>query len=133
MMKYQVELGGKCPVYVTDDVDIESAAASIAEGAFYNTGQSCCAVDRIYVHRRIYDQFEAAFVKEVAKLKTGFDPMDPEVRRVRYSFKFLNRQHSHFDSALLDPLPESNNSVSWSTLLITLCAEEVSFCLEERE
>ncbi len=79
MMKYQLELGGKCPVYVTDDVDVHAAAKSIAEGAFYNAGQSCCAVDRIYVHRNVYDKFETAFCQEVASFKRG-DPMDPEVR-----------------------------------------------------
>jgi len=79
MMKFQVELGGKCPVYVTEDVDIAAAAESIADGAFYNTGQSCCAVDRIYVHRKVYDQFEAAFVRAVAALKFGLNPMDPKV------------------------------------------------------
>jgi acyl-CoA reductase-like NAD-dependent aldehyde dehydrogenase len=49
------------------------------EGAFYNTGQSCCAVDRIYVHRKVYDQFEAAFVQAVAAFEFGLNPMDPKV------------------------------------------------------
>ena len=50
MIKVQLELGGKDPVYVCDDVDVATAAAGIADGAFYNTGQSCCSVERIYVH-----------------------------------------------------------------------------------
>jgi acyl-CoA reductase-like NAD-dependent aldehyde dehydrogenase len=75
MIKVQLELGGKDPVYVCDDVDVKAAAAGIADGAFYNTGQSCCAVERIYVHESIHDAFVAAFVAEVKSFKTG-DPMD---------------------------------------------------------
>ncbi len=65
MIKVQLELGGKDPVYVCDDVDAKSAAAGIADGAFYNTGQSCCSVERIYVHESIHDAFVEAFVAEV--------------------------------------------------------------------
>ncbi|MFO0550201.1 MAG: aldehyde dehydrogenase family protein [Polyangiaceae bacterium] len=76
MVPVQLELGGKDPVYVADDVDIDSAAAGTADGAFYNTGQSCCAVERIYVHEKIYDAFVARFVQEVKGFKVG-DPTDP--------------------------------------------------------
>ena len=67
-----MELGGKDPVYVTDDVhNIQDVAAGIADGAFYNNGQSCCSVERIYVHAAIYDAFVEAFVAEVKSWKTG--------------------------------------------------------------
>ena len=75
MIKVQLELGGKDPVYVREDVDVKAAAAGVADGAFYNTGQSCCAVERIYVHESIHDAFVAAFVAEVKGYKMG-DPMD---------------------------------------------------------
>ena len=75
MIKVQLELGGKDPVYVCDDVDVKAAAAGIADGAFYNTGQSCCSVERIYVHETIHDAFVAAFVAEVKGFRIG-DPMD---------------------------------------------------------
>jgi acyl-CoA reductase-like NAD-dependent aldehyde dehydrogenase len=75
MIKVQLELGGKDPVYVCADVDVKAAAAGIADGAFYNTGQSCCAVERIYVHESIHDAFVAAFVAEVKGFRMG-DPMD---------------------------------------------------------
>ncbi|MBA2547969.1 MAG: aldehyde dehydrogenase family protein [Burkholderiaceae bacterium] len=75
MIKLQLELGGKDPTYVCDDVDIAKAAASLADGAMYNTGQSCCSVERIYVHQKIHDVFVHAFVNEVAALKGG-DPAD---------------------------------------------------------
>jgi len=75
MIKVQLELGGKDPVYVCDDVDAKSAAAAVADGAFYNTGQSCCSVERIYVHEAIHDAFVDAFVAEVKSYRIG-DPMD---------------------------------------------------------
>jgi acyl-CoA reductase-like NAD-dependent aldehyde dehydrogenase len=75
MIKVQLELGGKDPVYVCDDVDAKTAAAAVADGAFYNTGQSCCSVERIYVHEAIHDAFVDAFVAEVQSYRIG-DPMD---------------------------------------------------------
>ncbi len=75
MIKVQLELGGKDPIYVCDDVDIKAAAAGVADGAFYNTGQSCCSVERIYVHDSIHDRFVEAFVAEVKGYRLG-DPMD---------------------------------------------------------
>ncbi|MEO5765362.1 MAG: aldehyde dehydrogenase family protein, partial [Casimicrobiaceae bacterium] len=75
MIKVQLELGGKDPLYVTDDVDVKSAAAALADGAFYNTGQSCCSVERIYVHEAVHDAFVDAFVAEVEGFKVG-DPLD---------------------------------------------------------
>ncbi|HET7260417.1 MAG TPA: aldehyde dehydrogenase family protein [Casimicrobiaceae bacterium] len=75
MIKVQLELGGKDPAYVCDDADIATAAAALADGAFYNTGQSCCSVERIYVHEAIHDRFVEAFVAEVAAFKVG-DPLD---------------------------------------------------------
>jgi acyl-CoA reductase-like NAD-dependent aldehyde dehydrogenase len=75
MIPVQLELGGKDPVYVADDVDVEVAAEALADGAFYNNGQSCCSVERIYVHDRIHDQFVSAFVKAVEGFTMG-DPND---------------------------------------------------------
>lgn len=72
MVPCQLELGGKDPLYVTDDVqDIKGIAAGTADGAFYNNGQSCCSVERIYVHEKVYDQYVYEFVKEVKSWKVG--------------------------------------------------------------
>jgi acyl-CoA reductase-like NAD-dependent aldehyde dehydrogenase/gamma-glutamyl-gamma-aminobutyrate hydrolase PuuD len=72
MVPCQCELGGKDPLYVADDIsDVKSVAAATADGAFYNNGQSCCAVERIYVNEKIYDQYINEFVKEVKSWKTG--------------------------------------------------------------
>ncbi len=79
MVVCQLELGGKDPLYVTDDVsDITAVAAGTADGAFYNNGQSCCAVERIYVHEKVYDAYVVAFVKEVRSWKMG-DPTEDGV------------------------------------------------------
>ncbi len=72
MVPCQLELGGKDPLYVADDVtDIKNIAAGTADGAFYNTGQSCCAVERIYVHEKVYDKYVDEFVKEVKGYSSG--------------------------------------------------------------
>ena len=75
LVRLQLELGGKDPVYVCDDVDVPAAAAAVADGAFYNTGQSCCAVERVYVHERIWPRFVDAFVAVVRSFVVG-DPLD---------------------------------------------------------
>jgi acyl-CoA reductase-like NAD-dependent aldehyde dehydrogenase len=72
MVPCQCELGGKDPLYVADDIsNIQAVAASTADGAFYNNGQSCCAVERIYVHEKIYSSYIEEFIKEVKSYKTG--------------------------------------------------------------
>src|SRR5688572_17161008 len=74
LARVQLELGGKDPVYVADDVDTDQAAHAVADGAFYNNGQSCCAVERVYVHEVIHDAFVEAFVDAVRAFVVG-DPM----------------------------------------------------------
>ncbi len=72
MIPCQCELGGKDPLYVADDNgDIHSVAVATADGAFYNSGQSCCAVERIYVHEKVYDQYVEEFVREVKSYRLG--------------------------------------------------------------
>lgn len=73
MAPCQLELGGKDPVYVMDDIDdIPKVAAAVADGAFYNNGQSCCAVERVYVHENIYDAFLESFLATVKSWKLGY-------------------------------------------------------------
>jgi acyl-CoA reductase-like NAD-dependent aldehyde dehydrogenase len=72
MVPCQLEMGGKDPLYVADDIgDIKAVAASTADGAFYNNGQSCCAVERIYVHEKVYEKYLEEFMKEVGSWKKG--------------------------------------------------------------
>lgn len=70
-----LEMGGKDAALVLEDVDVEKVAASLVEGAFYNAGQSCCAVERIYVPRSLHNDFVEAFVEATHRLKLG-DPRE---------------------------------------------------------
>lgn len=79
MVPCQCELGGKDPLYVAEDIaDIKAVAAATADGAFYNNGQSCCSVERLYVHEKIYDRYVEEFTKEVESWKVG-SPLDEGV------------------------------------------------------
>ena len=71
-----LELGGKDPAYVRDDADLENIMADLVDGAFFNSGQSCCAVERIYVHKKIYASFVEQFLHSVNQYRLG-DPLDP--------------------------------------------------------
>lgn len=77
LIKVQLELGGKDPAYVCRDADVVKAAAGLADGAFYNNGQSCCAIERIYVHADVYDSFLSSFLQAVKSFKLG-DPTSDE-------------------------------------------------------
>jgi len=72
-----LELGGKDPAYVRADADLERTADELVDGAFFNAGQSCCGVERIYVDRRVYDDFVEAFVARTRAYRLG-NPLDPE-------------------------------------------------------
>jgi acyl-CoA reductase-like NAD-dependent aldehyde dehydrogenase len=70
-----LELGGNDPAYVRDDVDVAWAAAEIVDGAIFNSGQSCCSIERVYVAEKIYDQFVQEAQKALADYVLG-DPFD---------------------------------------------------------
>jgi acyl-CoA reductase-like NAD-dependent aldehyde dehydrogenase len=70
-----LELGGKDPAYVCSDADVARSAANLVEGSFYNAGQSCCGIERIYVHQHVYEPFLEAFVATANELLLG-DPRD---------------------------------------------------------
>lgn len=77
LIRVGLELGGKDPSYVTEDADVQAAALSLADGAMYNAGQSCCAVERIYVHQAVIEPFLETFLEAIRGLRLG-DPEDPE-------------------------------------------------------
>ena len=70
-----LELGGKDPAYVRGDVDVDWAAEEIVDGAVFNSGQSCCSLERIYVHASVHDDFVRAVQKVLRGYKLG-DPTD---------------------------------------------------------
>lgn len=76
-MPLGLELGGCDAAYVRSDADLEQAVSSIVDGAFYNAGQSCCGLQRIYVHARHYDEFCERAAALTRAYRLG-DPRDPE-------------------------------------------------------
>ncbi|KAG0330389.1 hypothetical protein BGZ99_004759 [Dissophora globulifera] len=72
-----LELGGKDPAYVRPDCDLKYTVETLVDGSFFNSGQCCCAIERIYVHADIYDEFVSAFIKETKNYRLG-DPLDLE-------------------------------------------------------
>jgi acyl-CoA reductase-like NAD-dependent aldehyde dehydrogenase len=73
-----LELGGKDPAYVRPDVKMQFAIENVADGAFFNSGQCCCGVERIYVHEKVYDEFVEGLVAFTKQYVLG-NPTDPSV------------------------------------------------------
>lgn len=71
MKRTHLELGGKAPVIIFDDADLEAVVAGIRTFGFYNAGQDCTAACRIYAQGKIYDKFVAAMTEAVASIKVG--------------------------------------------------------------
>jgi acyl-CoA reductase-like NAD-dependent aldehyde dehydrogenase len=70
-MTLGLELGGKDPAYVLPDAEMDHAVANLIDGAFYNTGQCCCGIERVYVHEKVYDEFVEGFVTETKNYVVG--------------------------------------------------------------
>jgi acyl-CoA reductase-like NAD-dependent aldehyde dehydrogenase/uncharacterized protein YceH (UPF0502 family) len=79
LARVQLELGGKDAAYVCDDIDVRRGASAVAEGIFYNAGQSCCAIERVYVQASVFDDFVDALVAEAENYVPG-DPTDESTR-----------------------------------------------------
>jgi acyl-CoA reductase-like NAD-dependent aldehyde dehydrogenase len=72
-----MELGGKDPAYVRADADLDFAVENLVDGAFFNSGQSCCGIERIYVHESLHDAFVDGFAELTRKYRLG-NPLDKE-------------------------------------------------------
>jgi acyl-CoA reductase-like NAD-dependent aldehyde dehydrogenase len=72
-----LELGGKDPAYVRADAPLAATIENLVDGAMFNSGQSCCAIERVYVHEKLYDQFVAGFVELTRKYRLG-NPLEAE-------------------------------------------------------
>jgi acyl-CoA reductase-like NAD-dependent aldehyde dehydrogenase len=72
-----LELGGKDPAYIRSDVDVAWAAEEIVDGAVFNSGQSCCSLERVYVDEKIYDEFVEGVQSVLKNYKLG-DPFEKE-------------------------------------------------------
>jgi acyl-CoA reductase-like NAD-dependent aldehyde dehydrogenase len=71
-----LELGGKDPAYVRPDVDLTHAVENLVDGSYFNSGQCCCGIERIYVHADVYDKFVEGFAELTRQYVLG-DPLDP--------------------------------------------------------
>ena len=72
-----LELGGCDPVYVRHDANVAHAIENVVDGAYFNSGQSCCGLQRIYVHEKVYGQFVEGYVDLTRKYALG-NPLDPQ-------------------------------------------------------
>ncbi len=72
-----LELGGKDPAYVRPDAQLEATIENLVDGAMFNSGQSCCAIERIYVHQDVYEKFVEGVVELTKQYKLG-NPLDPQ-------------------------------------------------------
>jgi acyl-CoA reductase-like NAD-dependent aldehyde dehydrogenase len=72
------ELGGKDAAYVREDADLDFTVDNIVDGCMYNSGQSCCAIERVYVHSKLYDQFIDKAANLIKKTYVLGDPLDPK-------------------------------------------------------
>jgi len=76
-LELSLELGGKDAAYVRADADVTSSVESLVDGAYFNSGQSCCGIERIYVHSSLYESFMEKFVDLVKQYQLG-SPLDPQ-------------------------------------------------------
>jgi len=114
-----LELGGKDPAYVRADVDIKKAADDIVDGAVFNSGQSCCSIERVYVDERIHD----AFIAEVQNVLKGYKLGDPRESETDLgpvvSQRSLKTIEGHIQDALekgaIDATPENPTFSSFPT------------------
>ncbi len=97
-----LELGGKDAAYVRMDANIESTTEYLADGAFFNSGQSCCGIERIYVHSEIYDEFLSEFIKITNQYVLG-NPLESETTLgPMVSFKASNEVRKQIQRAIAD-------------------------------
>ena len=111
-----LELGGKDPAYVRADVDVDWAAENIVDGAIFNSGQSCCSIERVYVDENIHDEFIAATKKILANYKLG-DPFDQSTHLGPViSKRSVETIRAHVEDALqkgaVDETPENSTFTS---------------------
>ncbi|KAJ5110612.1 hypothetical protein N7532_001147 [Penicillium argentinense] len=106
-----LELGGNDPAYVRPDVDVKNVAENLVDGAVFNSGQSCCSVERVYVHEKVYDEFIRLVQEELKNYKLG-DPQDETTTTGPViSAPAKVKIQSHIDDALsrgaIDATPEN--------------------------
>ena len=79
LKRAHLELGGKAPVVIFNDADIEAAVEAITVAGYFNAGQDCTAATRMVIKDGIYDEFLSAMTESVSNTKTGYDPADEDI------------------------------------------------------
>lgn len=95
-----LELGGKDPAYVRSDADFDFAVEQLVDGAFYNSGQCCCGIERVYVHERIYDRFVGAFADLTSRYRLGNPLLQDTTLGPMAATRFADMVRAHIDEAL---------------------------------
>ena len=95
-----LELGGKDPAYVRPDADFDFAVEQLVDGAFYNSGQCCCGIERVYVHERIYDRFVGAFADLTSRYRLGNPLSQDTTLGPMAATRFAALVRAHIDEAL---------------------------------
>ncbi len=121
-----LELGGKAPVLVLDDADVEKTVAGVARYGYYNAGQDCTAACRVYVQKGIYDQFVELLSERVRGLRFGVsreqDDVGPLIsdrqRNSIASFVERAREQSHIDVAVGGYVPDLDGYFYAPTLIV---------------
>lgn len=96
------ELGGKDPAYVMEDADLDEAAESLMDGAFFNAGQCCCGIERVYVHETVYSQFLQKTFEIVSKLKLGNPLLSTTTLGPMANARFANEVRAQIAEAIAD-------------------------------
>ena len=138
-----LELGGKDPAYIRADVDPVWAAEEIVDGAIFNSGQSCCAIERVYVHADIYYPFISAVKRVLSSYKVG-DPADKSTQigpviskraketvlaQIASAIKAGARDETPTNNETFNNLPTEGNFVK--PTLLTGCTHAMSVMTEE--
>jgi acyl-CoA reductase-like NAD-dependent aldehyde dehydrogenase len=95
-----LELGGKDPAYVRPDADFDFDVEQLVDGAFYNSGQCCCGIERIYVHEQVYDRFVEAFAELTSRYRLGNPLVQDTTLGPMAATRFADTVRAHIDEAL---------------------------------
>ncbi len=119
-----LELGGKDPAYVRPDPDFDFAVEQLVDGGFYNSGQCCCGIERVYVHEQIYDRFVGAFADLTSRYRLGNPLLQDTTLGPMAATRFADLVRAHIDEALarnarplIDPKQFSADSVGTAYLM----------------
>ena len=133
-----LELGGNDPGYVMEDADLDAAVDTLIDAALFNSGQCCCAIERIYVHRRHIDAFIAKSLERVSAYRLG-NPLHPETTLGPMAHKrFADTVRAHTAeavatgaTALIEPFTEDDGGVYLSPQLLTGVTHDMRIMREE--